>query len=311
MQVSARPRFSVIMPAYNVASYIEEAVDSVLKQSAEGWELIIVDDGSTDDTSARLARYHDRRIRVIRQENSGASAARNTGWKAATADYLLFMDADDRLRADALERLGAALDGDTAVCAAYGDAVFIDASGRMIGSEGRPRFTPRPSGRVLEPLLRNNFIFVGTLCVRSECLAAAGGWADAGLGEDWDLWCRVAAQGGFVYIGEGPVLEYRQHGKSTVRRTGRNVEEVFRVIDRVFADQKIRKLVPAGRLGRLKRKRSAVICAFGAKYCFAARQWARAARYALKAVWLDLLDPTDLILPGILAQAVERRSRGR
>jgi glycosyltransferase involved in cell wall biosynthesis len=309
--MNAPPRFSIIMPAYNVAAYIEEAVDSVLQQSAEGWELIIVDDGSTDDISARLARYDDQRIKVIRQENSGASAARNKGWRAATADYLLFMDADDRLRANALERLGAALDGNSGACAAYGDAVFIDAPGRIIGSEGRPRHTPRPSGRVLEPLLRNNFLFVGTLCVRGDTLAKVGGWSDARLGEDWELWCQIAARGDFVYIGEGPVLEYRQHGESTVRRTGRNVEEVFRVIDRVFADPKIRARVPAVRLNRLKRKREAVICAFGVKYCFAAGHWAKAAKYAVRGIWLDLLNPTDLILPGIVAQAVERRSGQR
>lgn len=309
--MTARARFSIVMPAHNSAPFVDEAIRSVLRQTIEEWELIVVDDGSTDDTPRRLASHHDPRIRVIRQENAGASAARNAGAAAATAELVLFMDSDDRLRPDALQRFGLALDINGEACAAYGDAVFMDADGRVIGAESRPRFTPRPSGRILEQLLRNNFIFVGTLCVRSDCLARAGGWSNVRLGEDWELWCRIAAQGFIVYIGEAPVLEYRQHGASTVRRLGRNVEEVFQVIDAVFADPQITGSIPSARLSRLKRKREAVICAFGAKYCLAARQWAKAGRYALKGIWLDMLDPAELILPGILAQAVERRARWR
>lgn len=309
--MSVTAKVSIIMPAWNAARFISEAIESVLAQTYENWELIIVDDGSTDGTVDAIGGTRDPRIRLIEQHNAGASAARNSGLAAATADYVFFLDADDRLRPDALARAVAALDTNREVCAVYGDAVFMDVAGRITGSEKTPRHTPRPSGNVLEQILRNNFIFVGTICLRAESIAEAGGWSTARLGEDWDLWCRVAARGEFLYVGEGPVLEYRQHGDSAVRRTGRNVEEVFRVIDAVFAYPEIRDSVPERRLPGLKRKREAVICAFGAKYCFSAGQWAKAVKFACKGIWLDLRDPTDLILPGIVAQAVERRSRNR
>ncbi len=309
--MSATAKVSVVMPAWNAGPFIQEAVESVLAQTFVDWELIIVDDGSTDGTVNAAGRVEDTRIRLIEQRNAGASAARNSGVAAANADYVFFLDADDRLRPDALQRVVAALDANPKVCAVYGDAVFMDVAGQLAGSEKMPRYTPRPSGMVLEQILRNNFVFVGTICLRAKCIGEAGGWSTARLGEDWDLWCRVAVLGEFLYVGEGPIMEYRQHGDSAVRRTGRNVEEVFRVIDAVFADPKIRDSVPEHRLLRLKRKREAVICAFGARYSFSARQWARAAKFACRGIWLDLRDPTDLILPGILAQAVERRSRNR
>ena len=309
--MNASAKVSVVMPAWNAERFIREAIESVLAQDFDDWELIIVDDGSSDGTADAVGRIKDSRIRLIKQGNAGASVARTSGLAAASAESIFFLDADDRLRPDALERVVAALDTQPEACAAYGDAVFMNVAGLLIGSETMPRHTPRPSGRVLEHILRNNFIFVGTICLRAKCVGKAGGWSTARLGEDWDLWCRVAVLGDFFYVGEGPILEYRQHGDSAVRSTGRNVEEVFRVIDAVFAYPEIRNSVPEHRLLRLKRKREAVICAFGARYCFSAGQWARALKFVCKGIWLDLLNPTDLILPGIVAQAVERRSRKR
>lgn len=89
------PAFSVVIPAYNVACYIGETIQSVLQQSVQDWELIVVDDGSTDDTAERVKAVGDARIRLIRQENSGVSVARNTGIAAARGRYVALLDADD------------------------------------------------------------------------------------------------------------------------------------------------------------------------------------------------------------------------
>lgn len=96
------PTVSIIMPAWNAARFIEEAIDSVRAQTCKDWELIVVDDGSTDETSAILARQLDPRISVIHQVNAGVSAARNAALDVATGEFVTFMDADDRLPAEAL-----------------------------------------------------------------------------------------------------------------------------------------------------------------------------------------------------------------
>jgi glycosyltransferase involved in cell wall biosynthesis len=108
--------FSLIIPVYNVADYLPKCLDSVLCQEAEGWEVILVDDGSTDGASGgicdRYAAQYPQRVRVIHQENQGLGGARNTGLEAAQGDYVLFVDSDDSLAPNALPVLSqAAQDG--------------------------------------------------------------------------------------------------------------------------------------------------------------------------------------------------------
>lgn len=310
--MSATPRFSVVMPAYNAERFIGEAVDSVVGQTDPDWELIVVDDGSTDKTAEIVAAWNDRRIRLIRQNNAGVAVARNTGMETASGRYLLFLDSDDRLRTDALQRLGALLDERPEISAVYGDWVFIDEIGQPIGPETKPLFTPRPSGMILEPMLRNGFLMqVGCILTKAESLDRVGRWAPYRLGEDWEFMCRLAAQGEFLYAGAGPVLEYRLHAASTVRRIGQDVDELFRVIDAVFANPLITERLPERTRIRLDRKRRAATHAFGTKHCIAAGLWGKALKHALRGVSLDLLNPGDLILPGLVAQTIERRIHGR
>lgn len=101
------PLVSIIMPTYNADQYIFRGVDSCVEQSYSAWELIVVDDGSTDNTRAVVGRYvaEDKRIRYVYQGNSGVSAARNLGLHEAKGEYIVFLDSDDWLRKDALERL--------------------------------------------------------------------------------------------------------------------------------------------------------------------------------------------------------------
>lgn len=298
------------MPAYNSERFVGEAIDSVIAQTESDWELIAVDDGSTDATAEIVGRYTDPRIRLVRQPNNGVSAARNIGMAAAGGSYALFLDSDDRLRPDTLHRLGSAHRERPEIYVAYGDWVFIDEGGRPIGPETKPRFTPRPSGVILEPMLRNGFlVHAGAACIRAECLRRVGEWGPYRLGEDWEYMCRLAAHGDFHYVGERPVLEYRLHGQSTVRRIGRNVEELSRVIDAVFSNPLFRDRLPERTLARLKRKRQAATCAFGAKHCAVAGQWGKALILAVRGIGLDLRNPADLILPSVVAQTIERRLR--
>src|SRR5215216_7693461 len=118
------PKFSIICPAYNVENYIDETIRSVLAQTEESWELIIVDDGSVDGTVERVNSYSDSRIRLLRQTNRGQSMARNRGVEASSGELFIFLDSDDMLHASALARLEEALNGSEAV-ASYGQCRFL------------------------------------------------------------------------------------------------------------------------------------------------------------------------------------------
>ena len=111
-------RFSIIIPVYNVDLYLRECLDSVLSQSFADWEAICVDDGSTDNSGEILREYatRDNRIKVVTQPNGGLSAARNTGMKASSGEYILFLDSDDWLETDALLMLSQKLNGEDMLC---------------------------------------------------------------------------------------------------------------------------------------------------------------------------------------------------
>ena len=111
-------RFSIIIPVYNVESYLRDCLDSVLHQTFADWEAICVNDGSTDRSGEILEEYasRDQRFKVIAQPNGGLSSARNTGMTKAQGDYLVFVDSDDWLESNALETVAKALDGEDLLC---------------------------------------------------------------------------------------------------------------------------------------------------------------------------------------------------
>ncbi|MEM6460773.1 MAG: glycosyltransferase family A protein [Pseudomonadota bacterium] len=140
---------SIIMPAYNAGNFLTEAIDSVFTQTWENWELIIIDDGSTDDTPTILKGYVDPRLRVIQQVNAGVSAARNVGLDVAQGEFLMFLDADDRLPADAIANRAGFLDAHPEVDIVNG-AVDVTSNGRLL-RQYRPDLT---AGLLLDRLAR-------------------------------------------------------------------------------------------------------------------------------------------------------------
>lgn len=123
------PRFSIIIPVYNVRQYLRDCLDSVLAQTCTDWEAVCVNDGSMDDSLSILTEYaaKDKRIRIIDQPNGGLSAARNSGIKAAEGEYIFLLDSDDWIVPDALERLTNHLDGQDMLC--FSGRKFIEADG--------------------------------------------------------------------------------------------------------------------------------------------------------------------------------------
>jgi glycosyltransferase involved in cell wall biosynthesis len=276
---------SVVMPAKNAAAHIGEAIESVIGQGAEVGELIIVDDGSTDDTPAIVRAFKDERIRLIKSERTGVSAARNTGAQAATGAWLMFLDSDDRLREEAIARL---LKGATSVPVAaviYADYDRIDDRGRPIGRRGLLKARKKPSGRVLEQLVAGNFIVNGgIMIIRSAAFAAAGGFDESlRYCEDWYCWCRLAAIEGFHYIPE-ILLDYRVHDANTMNAATRSPQDFFPAVERIFDDRAILAKLPKRMVPTLREAAEVHLITYAATQAVRYGDYGKALDYGLMAV---------------------------
>lgn len=256
-------RFAVLVPVWNGARHLGEAIDSVRAQTVRGWDLVVIDDGS-DDESGQVAA--DRGVRVIHlPRNEGVLAARRAGLQATRSEAVVFLDGDDRLRPTALERFSEALDRDPEAAGVYGDRVLIDEDGTPFGSERGALLAARPSGDVLPVLLRRSFLSTpGQICARRAALPPAETW-NVGIRRmaDWYLWCRLALAGRLAYIGRGPVVEYRLRADSMARSLTQashrrpNIDELRPALDAVFSLPEITERFRPGDLGRLRRQAEA------------------------------------------------------
>lgn len=211
------PAVSVLIPAYNHARYITETLKSVFDQSCKSFEVVVVNDGSTDSTSEVLEPWvRTGQIRVIHQANSGQSAARNRGLAEARGKYVAFLDDDDYWPADKLSWQTQYLEEHPTVVAVSGVAQTVDFSGKeILKQDVQPEVT-------LESLFRGNpFLSPGQLLVRHSALREVGGMNSSIWGtDDWDLWMRLARQGKIV-MADKVSLYYRVHSGNASRHTGR------------------------------------------------------------------------------------------
>jgi glycosyltransferase involved in cell wall biosynthesis len=181
------PRVSFVIPCHNHGLYLDEAVDSVFAQTIQDFDIVIVNDGSTNaDTNRLLASYTRPRTRVVRTEHRGLSAARNTGIAATTAPFLCMLDADDRLEPHYLERSLAAFDEDP-------DLAFVSHWLRTFGDEN---WEWTPTDCSVPALLAANTVN-GAALVRRPVVEAAGGFDESMRDgcEDWDFWISVLERG--------------------------------------------------------------------------------------------------------------------
>jgi GT2 family glycosyltransferase len=208
------PAVTVVIPAYNRAASIRAAIESVLRQTWTDFELLVVDDGSTDGTLAAAAEVEDPRLRLIASpRNQGAAGARNLGVAEARGAWVAFQDSDDEWLPLKLEKQMARLGAPGAgFVAGYCGMLVL---GRPDRSGARPeiRYVPRPDaapveGDILEPLLVGNLVSTQTLVARRDCLLAIGGF-DEGLRtlEDWDCALRLAQLGPIACVDEPLVLQ--------------------------------------------------------------------------------------------------------
>jgi len=222
--VTAADSVCVVVPCYNYANYLREAVASVQRQTLPPAELILVDDGSTDDSldvMHALAKEIDGfAVQVLHQANQGVAAARNHGAEMAHSRLLLFLDADDVLLPHTLGKTTAALLRHPEAAIAYGSAVFHYSG--MNATPGGPREGEIASVREysFDHLLEDNFIFMESL-VRREAFEQAGGFdSRMRVAEDWELWIDICARGWTATRVAEPLFIYRLHEGSR-----RNVSE--------------------------------------------------------------------------------------
>lgn len=212
------PLVSVIIPTYNRAEYLAGAIQSALDQTLQDLEIIVVDDGSTDDTPVMLERYRHR-IRAIYQDHCGLIAAvRNRGIREATGAYIAFLDSDDLWLPDTLEREVTHAEQYPEFGMVYSDGWFFD------DATGQDRcrthaYTPAESGWIGPALLQQIFIQTPGVLLRRAVLEETGLFAEEpalNMAEDWELWLRIAARYQIGFVNQ-PLFRVRLHAGSNSR----------------------------------------------------------------------------------------------
>jgi GT2 family glycosyltransferase len=214
VEPAAPPTFSVLVPTYNAAATIAEAVESALGQTAPPHEVIVCDDGSTDDLEDALSPYLDR-IVLVRKANGGGASALNAAAARATGDFLVVLDSDDAYLPTRLEAMGALASARPDL-----DVLSTDALLEVDGTPVARFYTeaqPFPVRRQREAMLDRCFLFAPA--VRREPLARVGGWDESlAIGYDWDCWLRLVFDGCLVGIVDEPLVRYRLRPTSLASR---------------------------------------------------------------------------------------------
>jgi hypothetical protein len=226
----SQPLVSVIIPAFNQGQYLGKAIQSVLDQTYPDFEILVIDDGSTDDTPVVTRQFADPRIQYIYQDNRGLSGARNTGIRHAQGDYLSYLDSDDLFLPEKLELLVDFLENHPEYGLAAGQAVPIDENDQPIG---KIFDTPLPQDTVR--LLLGNPLHVGSVLVNRTWQDKAGLFDETLRSyEDWDMWLRLALLGCKMGWIARPVSLYRFHTAQMTRIGTQMTRATFAVLDKLY-----------------------------------------------------------------------------
>jgi glycosyltransferase involved in cell wall biosynthesis len=271
------PRVSVVVPTFNCAPYLRGAIESVIGQTEADFELIVVDDGSQDNTPDVMTRYlDDPRIRFIRQANRGLPGARNTGVRNSSGEYLAFLDADDALAPQALEVLSAALDHNRRAGWCVTDIL------RLTGADQTVVRSAIPARADLYAILKDDFIRRGMFFRKTEFMAIGMYDEDMKIREDWDLNIRMISAGrDFAYVPLPLYLYTMREGSITTA----NFDLKF-----AFTEKLLRKHHKT--LADLGDRRAAAIYAelmweLGRRHVYATRNFARASSCVKESISYD------------------------
>lgn len=224
------PKVSVVIPAYNAMAYLPETVESVLRQTFTDFEVLIIDDGSSDNIVQWVSEIVDQRIRLISQENQGLAGAPNTGITQARWEYIAFLDADDLWEPTKLEKQVRCLDNNPAVGLVHTWMLLVDEQGKFTGRVMKSN----AEGEVWNQLVERNIIAGPSVIIRRCCFETVGIF-DQNLRsiEDWDMWLRIASRYPFALIKEH--LAYYRQLPDSMSKNCQVMEQAFHtVIEKAF-----------------------------------------------------------------------------
>lgn len=222
------PKVSVIIPAYNAMVYLPETLESALAQTFTDFEILLINDGSSDEIVEWASQIQDARVQLISQKNQGLPGARNTGIWYSKGEYLAFLDADDIWESTKLEKQVQCLDQDLSIGLVSSWISNIDENGIFLGYPN----VPQSKGIELKQELFtfNNILCGSTPLVRRCCFEKAGFFERSlSAAEDWDMWLRIARYYSISVIQE-PLVRYRRHSNSM----SKNLRIMLRNIDAVM-----------------------------------------------------------------------------
>ncbi len=227
-------RVSIIISTYNRADLLPNAIECLLSQTRVPDEIIVVDDGSMDDTQDVLKQFGPPVISVW-QSNQGLSAGRNKGLELATGDLIAFLDSDDLLFPDSIEKRAAILEAQPEYDVVYSNVELVTGSGKVHGLYSQVRPGPRPTGNIYIQLAQYNLMPVHAFMFRRTCLDVTGVFDTQLYGmQDYDLWLRMAAQFKFYYLDE-PLAQYVQHETMmTIKKNREMMADRLIIQDRMY-----------------------------------------------------------------------------
>lgn len=273
-----KPLVSVIIPTYNSASFVAQSVESVLQQTYENIEIIVVDDGSTDDTETVLAPYKDK-IRYIKKTNGGPSAARNLGITEAKGEFIAFQDADDIWLPEKAALQVEHFQQNSHFGVVFTGSVRFNENG-LLDSNIRKGYTV-PTGMVFDRLLTEHFVAMPSVMVRKSCLDEIGLFEETLIGnEDFNLYLRLARKYAFGFVNQ-VLVRIRIHKNNL----SDNLEQMCE--DEIKNLEKIDSMFPDAQIP--KRKLSAGIYARFGRYYFSQQRFDKASACFQKAFRLSPL----------------------
>ncbi len=230
------PTVSVVITCYNYGRYLKASLASVLDQTYRDFDVIVVDDGSTDNTPAIMQGYAaDGRVSYIRQENAGQPKAKNRGIRQSNGEFVAFLDADDLWMPDKLEKQMTLFD-DPHVGVVYARRKWINQDGEEISGDERRLWR----GNVLDRIFVDNFICFSSAVIRRSVLDQVGFFDETlPMGIDYDLWIRVAARSEFVFVDE-PLVKYRTGHANLSRNTLKRYDCAQRIMRKSLSDPLLR-----------------------------------------------------------------------
>ena len=248
------PQVSIIIPAYNRNDFLTQAVQSVLSQTVTELEVLVVDDGSTDDSRRVIENIHDERLRYFYKQNGGVSSARNFGLARATGEYVCFLDSDDFWSSSYLEIMLQKMVENPDYEAAYCMRTLLFPDGREVPSYQKEYCM---SGRLTENLFKKSFIQTSTLCFKRTVLQ--GLFFDESLSnaEDADMWLKVSMRTKFLFVPDIQITYREGFGNSSHQEFSSKQCNRIRVLERFYfrlgGDKYIPKKTATNKLGRAYR----------------------------------------------------------